>query len=122
MCHGLAVRMLMERGRREGQKDGGGVEGREGLHLPAAGGLPGELRCPVYCTSKLAFLPVHTCLLLQVSPEDYAVQFVSDVGGFSDVESVLRGIVLMAAAEIAAEPAVRASVRESFWVSAASLL
>lgn len=54
----------------------------------------------------------------QLPPEEYAAQFVREGAGFSSPDSVLRGAVLMAAAEISAEPAVRQYVRDLYWTMA----
>ena len=58
--------------------------------------------------------------VVQVSPEEYFAAYVSDAAGFGDAESVQRGAVLMAAAEVGVEPSVRQHVRDLFWVSASS--
>ncbi|GAB4816099.1 hypothetical protein N2152v2_003145 [Parachlorella kessleri] len=51
----------------------------------------------------------------RVPPEEYFAAYVSDAAGFGDAESVMRGAVLMAAAEVGVEPSVRQHVREVFW-------
>lgn len=77
------------------------------------------------CCPCPPLLPLNLPLLapiLQVLPEEYAARFINPAGGFPDAESVLRGMTLMAAAEVAAEPAVRAHVRDFYLVSHALVI
>lgn len=72
---------------------------------------------PAGCRHPPATRRSLCCLPSQVDPLTHAQQFVSEAGGFSRPEAVVKAGRHMAATEIAAEPLVRQVVRKQYQVS-----